>query len=71
MILFQQKFVISVDSMTEVENMAHELRDQHPGSTICDVRKKVVKTKEMEYIHGEIVLEFLDEKLYKQGKLEV
>lgn len=69
MILFQQKFIIAVDSMEEIEEKGLELQKEHPGSIICDVKKKIVKTKEMEYARGEITLQFVSEKVYKKTGL--
>lgn len=66
MILFQKKFVVAVDSMNEAERVANELMQENPGSEICDVRKKIVKNKNVEYVHCEIVLELFSEQDYKK-----
>lgn len=68
MILFERKFIFAVDTIEQGEQLVNQLERENVGSMLSEVKKKFVKTKQVEYYKFEVTLQFVSEKEFKKGE---
>lgn len=68
MILFTKTYKFAVNTMEEVDRYVEELLRENPGAELDEVKKKQIRTKNVEYIRVEVVLEILNEADFKRGE---
>lgn len=68
MILFTKTYKFAVSTMEEVDGYVEQLLIDNPGAQLDEVKKKQIKTKNVEYIRTEVSLEFLNEGDFKRGE---
>lgn len=68
MILFTKTYKFAVSTMEEVDGYVEQLLIDNPGAQLDEVKKKQIKTKNVEYIRVEVVLEILNEGDFKRGE---
>lgn len=68
MILFTKTYKFAVDTMEQVDGYVNQLLAENPGAQLDEVKKKQIKTKNVEYTRVEVVLEILNEGDFKRGE---
>lgn len=68
MILFERKFIFAVDTIEQGEQLVNQLEKENVGGILSEVKKKFVKTKQVEYYKFEVTLQFVSEKEFKKGE---